>query len=72
MTNTELLEERIRESGLKKSFIAEKIGVSRATLCALLRAKSEFKASQIRTLCELLNIEDDATMKAIFFTPMVH
>lgn len=72
MTNTELLEEKIRESGLKKSFIAEKIGVSRATLCALLSAKSEFKASQIRTLCELLDIEDDATMKAIFFAPMVH
>lgn len=67
MTNVELLAEKIRESGLKKSFIAEKIGVSRANLTALLNNKAEFKASQIRAICDVLNIKDDAVITAIFF-----
>jgi transcriptional regulator with XRE-family HTH domain len=69
VTNRELLEEKINQKGLKKGFLAEKIGVSRATFSALLRNESEFKVSQIRTLCELLGIDDDETMKAIFFAP---
>lgn len=67
MTNRKLLEDRISQKGLKKGFLAEKLGVSRTTFCALLRNETEFKASQIRTLCELLDIRDDETMKAIFF-----
>lgn len=67
VTNRELLEEKIKQKGLKKGFIAEAIGVSRSTFCALLGGKSEFKASQIRVLCELLDINDDETVKAIFF-----
>jgi transcriptional regulator with XRE-family HTH domain len=67
MTNRKLLEDKIKQKGLKKSYLAEQIGVSRATFCALLQNKSEFRASQIRTLCELLDIKDDETMKAIFF-----
>ena len=67
MTNRELLEQKIKQKGLKKGFIAEAIGVSRSTFCALLGGKSEFKVSQIRVLCELLDIHDDETVKAIFF-----
>lgn len=69
MTNTKLLEDKIRQSGLKKGFLAEKLGVSRATFCALLSNNAEFKASQIHTLCELLGIKDDETLRAIFFAP---
>lgn len=67
MTNTKLLGDKIKQSGLKKGYLAEKIGVSRTTFYALLRNKSEFKASQIRTLCEVLGVNDDETMKSIFF-----
>lgn len=67
MTNTKLLKEKIRQSGLKNGYLAERLGVSRTTFCALLRNESEFKASQIKTLCELLGIKDDETLKAIFF-----
>lgn len=67
MTNTELLEDKIRKSGKKKGYLAEKIGVSRTTFYALLHNNSEFKARQIRTLCAEIGIEDDETVKAIFF-----
>ena len=69
MTNTRLLEEVIRKSGIKKGHLAEKIGVSRATFSALLRNEAEFKASQIRVICEVLGINDPAEMEAIFFAP---
>lgn len=67
MTNVQLLEEKIQQSGLKKVFIAEKLGVTPNTLTALLNNKTEFKVSQIRTICRILNIHNDAEIKAIFF-----
>ena len=67
MINRKLLEDRIEKVGLKKSYIAEKIGVSRSTFCALQSGKTEFKASQIKKLCELLGINDNETVAAIFF-----
>lgn len=67
MTNTKLLEKKIKQSGLKKGYLAEKIGVSRTTFYALLHNSAEFKASQIKTLCEVLGVNDDETMKSIFF-----
>jgi plasmid maintenance system antidote protein VapI len=67
MTNGKLLEEKIQQSGLKKGFIAEKLGVSTTTLTALINNNAEFKASQIVAMCNVLNIHDDAEIKAIFF-----
>ena len=58
MTTTEKLEEIIRNSGLKKGFLAEKLGISRAGLNNCINNKAEFRASQIFTLCELLRIEE--------------
>lgn len=67
MTNIALLEKKIKQSGLKKSYIAKKLDVTPSTLSALLKNKSEFKASQIRTICEVLDIRDDAEIRTIFF-----
>lgn len=67
MTNKELLEQAIRDSGLKKAFLAEKIGLSPAGFCNCLNNRAEFKASQINTLCEVLGITDLHTKEAIFF-----
>ena len=67
MTDRKLLEEKIKQKGVKKGFLAEAIGVSRGTFSAQLRGRTEFKASQIKTLCELLDIEDGETMTSIFF-----
>ena len=66
MTNCKLLEDKIRQKGLKKGYIAEAIGVSRSTFWAQLHGKTEFKASQIRALCECLDITD-SEIEAIFF-----
>lgn len=71
MTNVKLLSDRIRKSGLKKQYLAERLGVSRGTLCSLLSNRKEFKTSQIHALCEVLGIEDNETLKAIFFARMV-
>lgn len=67
MTDTKKLKEKIQASGLKKSYIAFKLGVSPSTVTALLQNKTEFKASQIRAICEVLNIQDDAEIRSIFF-----
>lgn len=67
MTNIKLLEERIQKSGLKKGYLAKQIGVSRGTFSALITNKKEFKTSQVETLCKILNIKDNESIKAIFF-----
>ena len=70
MTNTELLEKRIADSGLKKNFIAEKMGISRTGLLNKLTGKTEFVASEIKFLCDLLGITPE-DMKLIFFSSEV-
>lgn len=67
MTNVQLLEERIKKSGLKKGYIAEKMGVAPNTLTALINNKAEFRVSHIRAICEILDITDNAEIQAIFF-----
>lgn len=66
MTNRKLLEQLIRDSGLKKSHIAEYLGVSRAGLSNLLRGRSEFRETQMQKLCQLLQL-NEAQRTALFF-----
>jgi hypothetical protein len=70
MTNKELLEKAIKAKGVKKAFLAEKIGLSPAGFCNCLNNRAEFKASQINTLCEILGIESLAEKEAIFFADL--
>lgn len=67
MIDTEKLEDAIKTSGLKKGFIAERLGLSRGGFTNCLQGKSEFRVGQIRTLCELLRLNHDQ-INAIFFT----
>ena len=67
MTNVKLLQEKIRQSGLKKGYIAMKMGIAPNTLTALLNNKAEFKVSHMQAICRVLNITDEAEIKAIFF-----
>lgn len=71
MTDTALLEEIIEKSGLKKQYLAEKIGLSPPGFRNCMTNRAEFKASQIAKLCELLNITDQDLMRAIFFAKPV-
>lgn len=68
MTDTALLKEYINKSGLKIQFLADKIGISRAALSQKISNKTEFKASEIRVLCDCLGI-DSPDLDRVFFMP---
>ena len=67
MNNTELLEAKIKESGKKITYLAEKVGLSYAGFRNCVINKAEFKASQIDILCEELNIVKLKDRMDIFF-----
>ena len=67
MTNTELLEEKIKASGKKKAYLAKKCNLSYAGFRNCVINKAEFKASHINILCEELNITNLKERQAIFF-----
>ena len=72
MTNTQLLEEKIRQSGYKKSYIAKVIGLKSAFgLAKKIRNENEFKAGEINALCNLLKIESLEEKELIFFANIV-
>ena len=71
MTNTKLLEERIRASGYRKNFIAESLGLTPYGLTLKIRNENEFKASEIDALSTLLGIESWEDRVAIFFAEKV-
>ena len=67
MTNTVLLEEKITESGLKKSYIAKSIGLTPYGLTLKIRNINEFKASEIDKICIILGIDSPEERCNIFF-----
>ena len=71
MTNTDLLMEYVRKSGLKVGFIAERLGLSRFGLAKKMRNESEFKASEIEKMCEILHIDSMQDRGRIFFAQNV-
>ena len=67
MTDTELLREKIKQSGYKIQFIAKTLGISYQGLLNKINNKSEFRAKEIQVLHDLLNLTEDERV-AIFFT----
>lgn len=68
MTNTELLEQKIEESGYKKSYIAKRIGLKTTNvLTKKVKNESEFTATEINILCDLLKIDSLEEKDRIFF-----
>lgn len=67
MTNTKLLREVIFNKGLKYGFIAEKLGIRHQSLIRKIENETEFKAGEIKKLCELLEINDFQEKERIFF-----
>lgn len=66
MTNTEVLRERVKASGLKLQYIADRMGISRHSLTMKIEGKYEFKPSEIKTLSGLLRIETPEEIALIF------
>lgn len=71
MTDTKLLKEWIRKSGLKQEFIANKLGLSSYGFARKRDNLSRFDAAEIDILCETLGIERLEDRFAVFFAKNV-
>lgn len=67
MTNTELLKKKIDLSGYKMKYIAAQLGITYYGLAKKVNNETEFKASEIQILCDLLNVTGEEK-EEIFFT----
>ncbi len=67
MTNTVLLKQLIKASGLKLSFIAEKLGISRQALSKKINGLVQFTGPEIKIMCELLKLRTWAKIQPVFF-----
>ncbi len=65
MTDTIRLREKIRLSGYKLSFVADKVGITRQALCNKINNKSDFRADEIQALYKLLGMTPEER-EAIF------
>lgn len=68
MVGVALLEVYIRDSGLKKSYLADKLNISRTSFCNKLSGKTPFNVGEIKTLIEILDIESNDDKVKIFLT----
>ena len=66
MTDTIRLREKIRLSGYKLSFVADKVGINRQALCNKINNRSDFRADEIQALYKLLGMTPEER-EAIFF-----
>lgn len=68
MTDEVKLRQKIDDSGFKMRFIAKKIGITYQTLLNKVVNRTEFNASEIQGLCDLLGICDEERMEIFFRT----
>ena len=71
VTDTKELNRLIHESGLTKSYIANKLGISLYSFQLKRENKRQFTAEQIKILCELLDIKSLKEKERIFFADKV-
>lgn len=70
MLNTQLLDARIEQSGLKVGHIVETLGLSRNGFDKKRKGKTPFRTAEIYVLCDLLKL-NDADKTDIFFANKV-
>lgn len=66
MTNTGLLRQKIDDSGYKLRFIAKQVGITYAGFLKKINNETEFKASEIAILKDLLKLTDEEFNKIFF------
>lgn len=71
MTDTVELNRIIRESGLTKSYIANKLGISLFSFQKKRDNKSQFTAEEIKILCSILKIKSLEEKERVFFAEKV-
>lgn len=67
MTDTNLLKEKVIDSGYRLDFICKTLGITKQAWLNKVSNKSEFKQSEIVKITELLGLKQKE-VKAIFFT----
>lgn len=67
MTNSKKLRQLIAEKGIKLNYLAEKLGLSTYGFQLKLDGEHEFKTSEVKILCSVLNIDTWDEMREIFF-----
>lgn len=67
MFNQKLLKAKIIAQGLTRAEIAKKIGISLTTLNYKLNGRQEFKLSEVKKICTILNL-NKTERERIFFT----
>ena len=61
--DTALLEKYIENSGLRITFLCEKLGISNQSFHQKRNGKISFRASEVYVLCDLLKIPEDVKTK---------
>ena len=64
--NSELLKEKVVNSGLKTGFIVEKLGLSRQGFYNKLNGYTPFTVPEVYVLCSLLSISDEDSIKIFY------
>lgn len=67
MTDSARIRKIIADKGLKLKYIAQKLGISPYALKMKLNNESEFKASEVSLLCDILDIHNLEEKEHIFF-----
>lgn len=67
MFNQKLLKAKIIAQGFTRAEMAKKIGISLTTLNYKLNGRQEFKLSEVKKICTILNLNKTEREK-IFFT----
>ena len=70
MTDTIEFEIALKRAGLTKKKVAQSLGISEMGLYQKVNNITEFKASEISKLYELLNLSNLAEQQKIFFCPL--
>ena len=68
MVDTEKLDNLIQSSGYKKTFIAQKLGISSVSLWKKANNMTKFTGVEINELCKLLDVTSIKQQREIFFT----
>lgn len=67
MGNQQYLEDEIKKSGLKKEYLARKLGITRQSFSMKCKDPSSFTAAQVSILCNELKITQFKKKDKIFF-----
>lgn len=66
MTNSEMLENKIIESGIKKVKIAHELGISLGWLRSKIKNEVPFNVREVSIICELLRLKKNERDRIFF------